>query len=943
MKNTLHYSKDTPSKFLIAFGICFFVALLGNLPALQAQVGLNFEANLTYPDEMSDIWGFEKGGKEYVIATTTRAVSIVDISDPANPVEVFYDEPGNNTFWRDAKYWNNHVYIINEASLGLQIIDVSDLPNGTIDASDVIYWTGGTFEGDNINFTTSHNIFIDENGIAYIVGANYGVGGAIMVDLNTNATNPSIVGVYNQRYVHDCFVRNDTLWTAEINNGIFSVIDVSNKANPVVMATQSTTSNFTHNIWLSDDGNYVFTTDEVGSANIDAYDVSDLGDIELVDAVKSNPGSGVIPHNAFVVDNFVVVSYYRDGVVVFDATYPEQMIEVANYDTAPSFVGSGFNGCWGVYPYFNSGIIAATDIEEGLFILSPDFQAAAYLQGLIIDAVSGTPIFDASIEIIGGTEAVASTSFVGEYLTGTLSGGSYTVVVSATGYLSQTAIVSLVNGSTITLDVELEASVPFTLTGNITELGNGSNITDANIVISDGDNTYTATTNANGDYSIALPGANNYSIYVGKWGWVTGGTANVLLTSSNNVYDIDLAVGYYDDFLFDFGWTQSATASTGIWTRAVPNATSFNGNFSNPNMDDSDDFGNLCYVTGNSNSNNAGADDIDDGIVALQSPIFDLSGYSNPEISFATWFLNGGGSSTPDDEMTITLSNGISSVTLANINENNTIESTWVNTSFVVSDFISPTTDMQLVITVGDEGNPHLAEGGFDHFVVSDLGTPPLLLQANAWLQGAYVGGNMTTILNNENLLPANQPFNIAPWNYNGSEIVSSFAPNITDWVLLELRSSNDINTIVAQRAALITNSGQIVDVNSSSAVGFTGITSGESYYIVLRHRNHLAVVSSSTISLPNASSFSFSNPANIEGGSEQLSNLGGANYALIAGDINSDGVITVADFNFYQSESSQLNNYFSSDCNLDKAVTVGDFNLFSNNSSTIGINVIRY
>ena len=79
------------------------------------------------------------------------------------------------------------------------------------------------------------------------------------------------------------------------------VVDVSNPASTNIMATQFTPDQFTHNCWLSDDGNTLYTTDEVSGAFVTSYDVSDILNISELDRVQSNPGSGTIPHNAFVV------------------------------------------------------------------------------------------------------------------------------------------------------------------------------------------------------------------------------------------------------------------------------------------------------------------------------------------------------------------------------------------------------------------------------------------------------------------------------------------------------------------------------------------------------------------------------------------------------------------------------------------------------------------
>ncbi|MEZ5003368.1 MAG: choice-of-anchor B family protein [Chitinophagales bacterium] len=191
--------------------------------------------------------------------------------------------------------------------------------------------------------------------------------GAIILDLNEDPLHPKVVGRYTANYVHDCFVRDNVMWASEGNNG-FAAVDVSDKSNPVVLETQ-TTFGYSHNIWLSDDSKTAFTTDENSGKPIASFDVSDINDIKFLDKYQS--GQNVIPHNVFVKNDFVIASYYRDGVIILDASQPDELVEMGHYDTSPNYSGNGFNGCWGVYPYLPSGIILATDIERGLEILTP--------------------------------------------------------------------------------------------------------------------------------------------------------------------------------------------------------------------------------------------------------------------------------------------------------------------------------------------------------------------------------------------------------------------------------------------------------------------------------------------------------------------------------------------------------------------------------------------
>src|SRR5690606_10274877 len=140
-------------------------------------------------------------------------------------------------------------------------------------------------------------------------------------------------------------------------------------------------------IWPSDNGQFVYTTDEVSGAFIGAYDITNPSNIIEVDRVQSSPGANVIPHNTHVKDNFLVTSYYSDGIVVHDATYSYNLVEVANFDTYPTQT-TGYDGCWGAYPYLPSGNVLATDRETGLFVLGINYTQAAYLEGTVTDAIT---------------------------------------------------------------------------------------------------------------------------------------------------------------------------------------------------------------------------------------------------------------------------------------------------------------------------------------------------------------------------------------------------------------------------------------------------------------------------------------------------------------------------------------------------------------------------
>ena len=123
------------------------------------------------------------------------------------------------------------------------------------------------------------------------------------------------------------------------------------------------------------------------------------------------------------------------------------------------------------------------------------------------------------------------------------------------------------------------------------------------------------------------------------------------------------------------------------------------------------------------------------------------------------------------------------------------------------------------------------------------------LLGINIFIEGAYSGSStMTTDIFQLPSFPKTQPFSTTPWNYTGLEEVTEL-PNheIVGWVLVELRNATTSPTEVYKRGAFLKQDGSIVDLDGESDLAFYDIPTGD-YYIVVHHRNHLAVLSATTV-----------------------------------------------------------------------------------------------
>jgi len=679
---------------------------------LWAQPNLNLLSHFSYSQNSSDIWGYEKNGREYALVGIKTGLSIVDITIATNPVEIDFI-PGPGSSWRDIKTNGDFAYVTNETSDGLLIVDLSPLPDTIVQYT---YYkpimNGFPAMGD------SHNLYIDEFGYIYVVGASENSGGAIIFDANADPWAPPIVGYGPSTYTHDVYVRNNIMYSSEFGTGQFAIYDVSNKSNILFLGSANSPATATHNAWISDDAQSIFVTDETSNAPVSAFDISDYNNITLVDEFRppATVGLGVIPHNNHVVNDFIVTSFYTDGVVVIDGSRPHNLIQVGQYDSWPGGDG-GFNGCWGAYPLLPSGNIIISDITSGLYVLGNNFQRACWLEGEITDSSNSNPIQGAVIEIL--TTIVSEQSDIsGDYATGLADAGSYDVRISKAGYISQTLSVSLANGQVTMLDVALVPATPFVFNGQVLDYVTGAPVPNAVIRFSSTIYDHRTTADVAGQFTFPTFYEDTYTVHAGKWEYLTIENLNQNITNTGSNYVVYIDKGIQDEFALDLGWVVSGDSTDADWEIGNPGSTKFQGNPSNPGDDVQIDIGDQCYVTGKLGGGVI-ADDVDAGVTIVTSPIFDVSTMSVPMVSFYLWFYNAG-TGTPDDHMVVTLSNGTTTVELDSLTSS---QNAWTLYDLQIDQFLTPTSTMQFEVEIADIGFEHIVEGGLDLFKVYDLTT----------------------------------------------------------------------------------------------------------------------------------------------------------------------------------------------------------------------------
>ncbi len=693
--------------------------------ALNAQTNFNLTqvANVPYAEGCNDIWGYvDSSGTEYAILGTRQATAILSLADPANPEEIAYI-PGSTSTWRDMKTWGHFAYVTADAGNdGLLIINLEDLPNSVTWE----FWKPDlTIGGNTATMARCHNIYIDEKGYAFLSGCNpLNNGGVIIFDVHTTPGTPVLVGQAEPVYSHDNFARGDTLYSANLGQGAY-ITDVTDKQTPVTLGVQETSFDFCHNVWISDDGQYMFTTDEKGNAFMDAYDITDPGDIILLDKYQpvDTRQTGVIPHNTHYLDGYNIVSWYTDGVKVVDSHKPDNLVEVANFDT---YLGSstGFQGDWGAYPYLPSGLLLVSDINTCLWVFDANYVRASYLEGIVIDAITKDPIQGADVVIqnVQPNEEISGPD--GRFKTGSNQEGSLTVKTNKAGYLPSIKAFTMTAGDVTDVTIELTPLATTKVTGKILDKETGEPVPGALVHYQSTvleSISYNAVADQDGSFAIDDIYLGDYEVIAGAWSYDYGVIEALNISGPANQV-LELGRAYRDDFVFDYGWTSTGTGNNGLWERGIPEGTYIGNMQVNPAADLTDDLGNTCYVTGLLAGTSLGEFDLDNGSAILESPSMDLSDYLAPAIFYNAWFVNTGGNNMPNDTLFVWLTDGNTEVL---VNEYTGDTGAWrPRDSIFVLDYFSDLSDIRILFVANDEASSgHIVEAGVDAFLVADTKT----------------------------------------------------------------------------------------------------------------------------------------------------------------------------------------------------------------------------
>lgn len=370
---------------------CSNIDLLAFVPKSEFGSGLT-----------NSLWGWvdPDNGDEYALIGADDGVVFYRLTpDPTHPVYVgklltYADD----SLWRDVRVYQKYAYVgsDNNPGHGLQVFDLTRL-RGLTTPQDFPKEGDGHYSG----FGSSHTLSVNtETGYLGVAGGDHfcpgdsEAGGLQLLDIHTDPTQPTLAACVNtDGYTHEaqCFVYHgpDTAYddheicfNSDGWSGHLAIVDANDKnALQSLSIIPYTGSAFTHQGWLTDDHRYFLVNDELDeedhghNARTYVFDVSDLHAPALV-GYHQHPLS-VIDHNLYVHGQYVFESNYEAGLRILriDNLSAAEMTEVAFFDLYPNSDTKNFNGNWNNF-LFPSGMVIATSIDEGFFVLEPHICTA---------------------------------------------------------------------------------------------------------------------------------------------------------------------------------------------------------------------------------------------------------------------------------------------------------------------------------------------------------------------------------------------------------------------------------------------------------------------------------------------------------------------------------------------------------------------------------------
>lgn len=348
----------------------------------------------------NDVWGWVSPatGKEYAILGCADVTSFIDVTDPVNPILIgTLPTHSSNSLWRDVESHGNWLYVVSEAQgHGLQVFDLTQLD--AVSNPPVAFSESAHYD----EFSNCHTVNVDPvSGFVYAYGTNTYNGGEHIVDVS-DPLNPTLAGGYDgSGYTHDGFAWTydgpDTDYTgreiviacngrSNSDNDRLAIVDVTVKTDCQLIGEYNFngegTTGYFHQGWITKNKKFFLMNDELDEMALGnnqqpygtrthIFNITDLDNVTYEGFYEGT--SPAIDHNLYALDQFIYESNYRSGVRVLDAIRvgTSTLTEVGFFDLYPDNDNAQFSGTWSNYPYLPSGLVLATSMYDGMFIVKP--------------------------------------------------------------------------------------------------------------------------------------------------------------------------------------------------------------------------------------------------------------------------------------------------------------------------------------------------------------------------------------------------------------------------------------------------------------------------------------------------------------------------------------------------------------------------------------------
>lgn len=343
------------------------------------------------------IWGWTgSGGKEYALVTSrdpggVMAVEIFDGTNPVVPPKLRGWVPaGHNSTWQEVNTAGNYAYKVSqEGSHGIQIIDLSPLNQGLEIRKVKDFVTNG--------ISVNHTVFCDTTVKPHRLFVTRGSAAGVRIYSLADPVNPVQIGDIPGE-AHDLFARGNRLYISTQRRHSVQIWNISNPAVPVPEGTiELGDGTIAHNAWPTDDNTHLFTSEEIKGKPVKAYSLANIQNPAKVAEYRGVGTGEIIAHNVFVKGKFLYIGFYTAGLRIWDISNPNAPTEVAYH--RPSTASGIYDGTWGVYPWFKSGLIIHGDDRQGLFVVKANLPGVSAEKATIKPMIEMKGMPDGAIDV----------------------------------------------------------------------------------------------------------------------------------------------------------------------------------------------------------------------------------------------------------------------------------------------------------------------------------------------------------------------------------------------------------------------------------------------------------------------------------------------------------------------------------------------------------------